>query len=89
MLQKWFFQLLNNLFYAGDFVKAMHLYEHLIDYQPELSHVFIFNLNLARKRLSLPPIIDLSGSTVSNENDACRAESRTLTMTSPTDAIFF
>ncbi|WP_082426330.1 glycosyltransferase family A protein [Pseudomonas sp. NBRC 111133] len=43
---------------AGEFELAIDLYERAMAQQPELAHLYLFNLNLARKGLMLPPIIE-------------------------------
>lgn len=43
---------------AGKFELAIDLYERAMAQQPELARLYLFNLNLARKGLMLPPILE-------------------------------
>lgn len=43
---------------AGEFQLAMDLYERAMVEQPEIANLYRFNLNLARKGLLLPPVLE-------------------------------
>jgi glycosyltransferase involved in cell wall biosynthesis len=42
-------------FYSCNYAKAIDIYEEAISKQPELAHIYRFNLNLVRRRLSVSP----------------------------------
>lgn len=44
-------------FRAGDYLNAVELYQHAISKQPELAHIYLFTLNMARKKLGLTLLI--------------------------------
>lgn len=43
-------------FYAGNYAKAIDIYEEAISAQPELADIYRFNLKLVRRKLSFPPV---------------------------------
>ena len=45
-------------FYAGQYPLAVDLYQRAIAEQPELAHLYLFNLNMARKKLGLEPLLE-------------------------------
>lgn len=57
---------------AGEFQLAMDLYERAMVEQPEIANLYRFNLNLARKGLLLPPVLEheLPSLRKSNSNQA-------------------
>lgn len=50
-------------FYAGQYPLAVDLYQRAIVEQPELAYLYLFNLNMARKKIGLEPLSEqtLSG----------------------------